>query len=203
MIVRCPNEKCNAKMGISEEIVSNPKHITSCPLCKTSFKPYEIVQQVRKREKENRVIAGWLIIHDENAPEQTIDVYPGLNLFGRKYEGYQSSFQCDYYHPLETRDNTMSKEHFIVNVFKNKGNFHFTLKDADSKNGTFIDIKRIGEYEREVRKLISEEEIYIYDDAVIRAGRTHIHFKTKEQVQDREQATELFKDERFTKTVIV
>jgi hypothetical protein len=224
MIIRCPNKECNVKIPVHNAILNNPQAKAACPVCKTSFRPsdykppenvktpgqnqtpkYKFPPKPKTEIKGDQVkqTKAYLVVHDEKAPTQTFELRLGLNLFGRKRIDFIPNKKHDHFHGIDTQDFYMSKENFFIEVVKNYGNLLFILKDADSANGTRIDVKRIGAYEREIRALRKDEEVYLSDDALIVAGKTNIHFKTETEATAKKDVTELISNQKITKTVIL
>lgn len=221
MNIRCPNKECNVKMSVPNSVKPNLKAI--CPACKKQFIPYDIVfsDMVANPNNKNHSnasnaskissetvlqkgeILGWLVVHDEKAPSQTLDVYEGINLVGRFSENFQPSQSANHYLSIDTKDMFMSREHFFLNAKMNRGSCQFILKDAQSKNNTYIDSKHLGENEREMTKLGHNDEYYLEDGSVILAGETKIHFKSKSVSKTKQQASNTVVNQKIIKTIIV
>ena len=66
-------------------------------------------------------------------------------------------------HPIETSDMSMDRRHCIINVKRNKqGGLIYTLRDAPSLTGTFLNNEILGDKDR----------IRIEDGAIVTIGAT-------------------------------
>lgn len=211
MIVRCPNEACNTKMSIKDEVVRNSDANVKCPSCKKMFKPFNNLPQSLKDEvlktqktecndnsvnKQGKAL-GWLIVHDEKTHTQTYDLYEGVQTIGRK----SNSRPCDVM--IETTDNYMSRNHFIIEITNNRGCLQYILKDAQATNRTYVEVDVLSEFIKKLRPLNKDEEVYIEDGDIIQAGKTKIILKTPKSVPNREIATQIVTNQDIAKTVIV
>lgn len=209
MTIRCPNNDCNVKLAVQDSLFNNKDSIITCPICKKDFAPYNLKEGIVKKKDisgndtkilmESNVPVGWLIVHDEKAPSQTYDLYLGKQTIGRRKEDENiKEHIC-----ITTTDEYMSRYHFEIVVTIKNNQYQYILKDLNSKNGTFIDIKRLGDFKREMRAIKNNEEIYITDDALIRAGETNILFKSAEISGNKTNATNIVKQQEFTQTIIL
>ncbi len=222
--VRCPNKDCNTKMNILDHLLHNPNVNVKCPSCKKMFKPFETLSQIlqdeilnnkkkneeieqatapakslRKNDKQELVV-GWIVVHDEQTHTQTYELKLGRQLIGRS----SVEIKCDI--PIETPDLYMHRTHFYLTVSKKNNAFCYLIEShmvSVKGNGTYIDTRRLNEYEREVKRLKAGEEVYLEDGALIQAGRTKIILKTLQSVSNREDATRIVSQERITKTIIL
>lgn len=227
MAVRCPHKDCNTKMYIQDNLLENPLTNIKCPSCKRMFKPFETLSKVQqqgilaKREQENKTpadneeteiygskkssdnseVVGWLVVHDENAKSQTYDLHLGRQLVGRVSQQFPSDIM------IETTDQYMHREHFYIIVEKNDHGQCSYLVETHSRsskgNGTFIDTKRLSEFERQLKRLSLGEQIYMEDGALIQAGKTKIFLKTKAAVSNKQDATRIVTQQKYTKTIIL
>lgn len=221
MNIRCPNRECNVKMSVPNHVKPNSKAI--CPACKKMFVPYDVIyadaignrneitgQNIQNNQKTSSEtimhkgeLLGWLIVHDEKAPSQTLDIYEGLNLIGRQSDNYMPLKENNHYLSITTNDLFMSREHFFINAKEINGMPQFLLKDAQSKNCTYIDSKRLAANEREMIQLGTNDEYFIEDGSVILAGKTKIHFKSKSVAKTKQEASNTVINQKYIKTVIV
>lgn len=193
-------------MAINDAIIANPSSTSRCPACRTIFKPYELFYKEAEEDSNSKPTIiiedktepkGWLIVHDENAPSQTFDLFPGINGCGRNPEKTGNIVK------IITNDLTMGRNHFRIEVISLKGTWCFILKDCESLNHTYIDTQRLEGFTREMKKLRKEEEFYIEDGAIIQAGRTKIHFKKASQAVSKEEVSRVIQSQKYTKTIIV
>ena len=227
MAIRCPHKDCNTKMYIQDSLLENPQTNVKCPSCKRMFKPFETLSKVQqqeilaKRKKEIQTnsnneetevcgskqpsdhseVVGWLVVHDEKAKPQSYDLHLGRQLVGR----VSLQFPCDIM--IDTKDQYMHREHFYIVVKKNgqcQCSYWIETHPRSSKgNGTFVDTKRLSEFERQLKRLALGEQIYLEDGALIQAGETKIFLKTKATVSNKQDATRIVTQQKYTKTIIL
>ena len=231
MNIRCPRKECNSKIIIADAVLYNEHAKVKCPSCKQYFEPFSTLSDLQKkdifRQKElNQVplkpsitektevletktkvlsgsstsesaVVGWLIVHDENTYSQTYDLKEGRNLVGKK----SASKPCEVM--IDTSDPYLSRNHFVINVFKNGGRYEFLIEDYGSTNGTFIQLKHLGNNQCQIKKLAKGEQIFLEDGFLIQAGKTKIFLKTPQTVATKQQATQVVQQKDFTKTIIV
>jgi len=193
MIVKC--EHCNAKLKVADSAFEKGIPEVLCPICKKKFKPQGINLDSNKEENkptdsgnQKTSDAGWLVVHDENTPQQTFTLKEGEQIVGRK----SVSRPCEIM--IETNDDIMSRNHFVVTVKKkSSGEFEYSLKDYASRNYTFLN---------EVR-LKQGDEYILQDGVTIQAGRTKIVFKSNKTVKTDKEATRLVRSQPKGKTVLV
>jgi pSer/pThr/pTyr-binding forkhead associated (FHA) protein len=170
MIIPCV--KCGAKLIIPDKAkgsAANPTVI--CPKCKASFR----LNDPKPSPPEE---VGWLVVHDEKTPPQTLPLRLGPQVVGRR----STSRPCDLM--IQTGDPYMGRNHFIIEVICNKkGELDYLLSDAGSMNHTFINRKSL----YEVRK---GDEYYLQDGDIIQAGETKIIFKSSASVRSSEEASD-------------
>ncbi len=226
MIIRCPNTNCNTKMAVKEEVLRNPDANVKCPSCKERFKPFDRLPQSQKddilhqqktgnppsskiadeetdilddayNKNRGKTPVGWLVVHDENTRSQTYNLFEGKQIAGRK----STTRPCDIM--IETNDKLMSRNHFVIEIRNHGGRYSYALSDSNSKNKTYVETKVLSDFERQMRRLQPDEELYIEDGAIIQAGQTKIVFKSLETVNNKEQATQIVSNQKITKTVIL
>lgn len=223
-IVRCPHQGCNLKISVPERYLSNPGATIKCPACKHHFCPAElnegaVVQSSKpqmassaQRQDATEIISphsveariqgantavGWLVVHSENAPQQTYDLRTGTQVVGRK----SLSRECEIM--IETLDNCISRNHFRMTVECHAGKYSYLIEDCNSTNGTFIDTKRLKGYERELKRLAPGEQVYIEDGSIIQAGKTKIVLKTYGAATNSADATRIVSSSPINKTIIL
>lgn len=222
-IVRCPHPGCNLKLSVPDRYMSNPGASIKCPACKQSFRPSAsegtVVQSASPsaassapRQDATEVITssspgaspqatdsavGWLVVHSENAPQQTYELRTGMQVVGRKSQ----SRECEIM--IETLDNCISRNHFRLTVESRGGRYSYLIEDCNSTNGTFIDTKRLKGYERELKRLAPGEQVYIEDGSIIQAGKTKIVLKTYGAATNSADATRIVSSSPINKTIIL
>lgn len=217
MTIRCPRKECNMKMYVEDSILSNPNANVKCPSCKNMFKPFDTLSKVQQEDilakKKPKVsqeiisnpkqnlkeveVVGWLVVHDENTHTQTYELKEGKQLIGRKSE----TLPCDIM--IETKDTYMSRNHFILTVKRVGTSYSYLIEDSHATNKTYVDTRRISQFEREMKQLKPNEQIYIEDGALIQAGHTKIVLKTLRTVSNKEDATRIVSQEKITKTIVL
>ena len=196
MIVKCLH--CEARIKVLDSAFVNGTPTVLCPACKQQFRPEMPVQKPTGqagvdnsiKEKEPTEV-GWLVVHDENTPQQTYALKLGKQTIGRK----SASRPCDIM--IETTDEYMSRRHFIIEVItRSPGNYEYYLSDNNAVNKTFINTKKLCEIKR-------GDEYILHDGDTIQAGRTKIVFKSNRFVKNSRQATEIVVEQPKGKTVLV
>jgi pSer/pThr/pTyr-binding forkhead associated (FHA) protein len=202
--VKCPNPLCKVQLSVHESAFLEQSPPISCAKCQTKFKPQlpnakqTIVDNVaserslaNKNRNEN---AGWLIVHDENTKSQTFDLFVGKQLIGRKDVSYPNNNMPDI--AIETSDLYMSRNHFYINVERLPNQtLVFVLSDANSKNHTFINSKKMAEVKQ-------GDAFYLSDNDTIQAGKTKIVFKNREMGKSKNSATQIVFNSPKTGTVL-
>lgn len=214
-VVRCPHPGCNLKINVHERYINNPQASIKCPGCKQFFKPSLLERNCLSQSfvsasslEETQVTpaaavssggdpVGWLVVHSENAPQQTYDLYLGVQVVGRK----SLSRECEIM--IETRDNCISRNHFRLTVERHGTRYAYLIEDTHSTNGTFIDTQRFKGYERELKRLSSGEQVYLEDGAIIQAGNTKIILKTLGAATSSADATQIVSNLPINKTIIL
>ena len=106
------------------------------------------------------------IIENVFAFKQVLPLTEGDNIIGRRQAGAPIEV------PIETSDMSMDRRHCIINVRKNKqGEIIYTLRDAPSLTGTFLNNEILGDKDR----------IRIEDGAIITIGATTFILRAAEQ----------------------
>lgn len=223
-IVRCPNPSCNLKISVPDRYMSSLGMSIKCPACKQPFCPADMSEETfvqtgsprgaisTPREDVNEILSshsagprsqgaspavGWLVVHSENAPQQTYDLHIGTQIVGRK----SLSRECEIM--IETLDNCISRNHFRLTVECRGGMYSYLIEDCNSTNGTFIDTKRLKGYERELKRLAPDEQVYIEDGSIIQAGKTKIVLKTYGAASNSADATRIVSSSPINKTIIL
>lgn len=196
MILKCP--QCNALLPVPDASfkVSMPK--ITCPQCKESFMP--VIKNEQDLEEKTKVIpkpqigpTAWLIVHDEQAPLQTFEIVTGSYVIGRK----SNSKPCDIM--VETKDMTMSRNHFIIEAIIGKGFSSYKLSDCQSTNHTFVNTLAIQDV-----LAVGKENYSLKDGDVIQAGQTKVEFKIKSSIVDSvTEATRTITQKGYAKTVLL
>lgn len=89
--------------------------------------------------------------------KQVLPLQEGDNIIGRRSIGTEINV------PIETSDMSMDRRHCIINVKRNKlGELVYTLRDAPSLTGTFLNNEILGDKDR----------VRIEDGAIVTIGAT-------------------------------
>ena len=201
MIINCL--KCSKKLPVPDASLRNGNPKVKCPYCNTVFLAKKdednttLSDNTEKISITNSVFANknnsnkaWLIVHDENTNIQTFELKLGKNIVGRK----SLSKPCDIM--IETEDNTMSRNHFCIEIKQSEKGNSYILFDLNSTNATFINTKSL-------LQLKNEDEYLLQDNDLIQAGRTKIVFKAIDNQQTKESVTTLVTAKPRGKTVKV
>ena len=120
------------------------------------------MQAVRKEEKidEQAFSREWgsiTVIENVFGFKQVLPLHEGDNIIGRRSTGTQVDV------PIETSDMSMDRRHCVINVRRNKqGEVLYTLRDAPSLTGTFLNNEILGDKDR----------IRLEDGAIVTIGAT-------------------------------
>ena len=142
--IRCP--KCDEAI-LFDETQYEPGRILvfECPGCSKKFKlrmPQPVSEQ--KAEEAGPVVYGYLVVL-ENAChfKQEIPLYEGENVVGRLVKGTQANAA------IKTVDPSVDTTHCVITVKPlPDGKAKFTLRDAPSNTGTFLQNELLGVKER-------------------------------------------------------
>ena len=173
MIVLC--KQCKAKMKIADSVFDKGLPTVECPICKYRFKPdpperpktdgaQPVVEKETRPLFEDSLEAGWLVVQDKNAKQQSLPLKFGKQTIGRLSSIAERKADV----MVETEDDAMSRRHFIIHVEKRKtGGYNYCLSDYSSINKTYLNEKALNK----------GDEYILKDGDVIRAGLTKLVFK--------------------------
>ena len=98
--------------------------------------------------------------------KQVLPLQEGDNVIGRRCIGTEIQV------PIETSDMSMDRRHCVINVKRNKqGALIYTLRDAPSLTGTFLNNEILGDKDR----------IHLEDGAIVTIGATTFILRTAAQ----------------------
>lgn len=179
--VRCP--KCNQYITFDETQYEHGQSLVfQCPDCGKQFGIRIGVSKLRQTQKEeNRMSTGEqlaalseegeagcgsiIVIENVFHYKQVLPLRPGDNQIGRYQKGNPVST------PIETADPSVDLWHCTISVSRDKrGAFRYTLQDANSNTGTFVDNVEIRPRERRV----------IHDGTLFTIGATSIILREQE-----------------------
>ena len=162
--VRCP--KCENFLTFDEtKYTEGQSLVFICDHCKKQFSirlGKSKVQAPRKAEqldeKEFQNAFGSItVIENVFGVKQVRPLQEGDNVIGRRCIGTEINV------PIETSDMSMDRRHCIINVKRNKqGEIVYTLRDAPSLTGTFLNNEILGDRDR----------VRIEDGAIVTIGAT-------------------------------
>ncbi|ADV44302.1 FHA domain-containing protein [Bacteroides helcogenes] len=168
--IRCP--KCESYLMFDETKYSEGQSLVFvCEQCKKQFSirlGKTKMQAPQKEEKtdedEFREAFGSItVIENVFGFKQVLPLQEGDNIIGRRCVGTVINV------PIESSDMSMDRRHCIVNVRRNKqGRLVYTLRDAPSLTGTFLNNEILGDKDR----------IRIEDGAIITIGATTFILRT-------------------------
>lgn len=175
--VRCP--KCSSYITFDETKYDNGQSLVfECPECHKQFGIRIGVSKLENRRKEtvlneheNRNGVGCIVVIENVFHyKQVLPLRMGDNVIGRFVKG------SDINTPIETVDPSIDTTHCIINVSKDKkGKIQYTLRDAPSNTGTFVDNEILGDRDRRI----------IYDGTIFTIGATSIILRCEEEDSDK------------------
>lgn len=144
----CKNPKCNELITFKIPAIEGRED-----------KSTEVM--VRMQEMKS---AELVIKENKYHKEQSMTLEMSKQTVGRKSNSKKVNL------PIITNDTTISREHFAVHGFMDKlGGLCFTIKDSNSKLGTYLN----------GNKLKQNEELYLVNNDEIRIGKSIIIFKAQ------------------------
>ncbi len=162
--IRCP--KCEHFLTFDETKYSDGQSLVFvCDECKKQFSirlGKSKMQATRKEEKHNEqefsdAFGSISVIENVFGFKQVLPLQEGDNIIGRRCVGTVVQV------PIETSDMSMDRRHCIINVKRNKqGALIYTLRDAPSLTGTFLNNEILGDKDR----------IRLEDGAIVTIGAT-------------------------------
>lgn len=170
--VRCP--KCENYLTFDETKYSEGQSLVFvCEHCKKQFAirlGNSQTQPTRKEEKMDEgeyknAFGSITVIENVFGFKQILPLQEGDNIIGRRCVG--NAVQV----PIETSDMSMDRYHCVINVKRNKqGKLIYTLRDAPSLTGTFLNNEILGDKDR----------VRIEDGAIVTIGATTFILHTAE-----------------------
>lgn len=162
--IRCP--KCENYLTFDEtKYTEGQSLVFVCEECKKQFsirlgktKMKDPQKEEELNEEEFKEAFGSItIIENVFGFKQVLPLQEGDNVVGRRCVGTIVNV------PVESSDMSMDRRHCIINVKRNKqGDLIYTLRDAPSLTGTFLNNEILGDKDR----------IRIEDGAIVTIGAT-------------------------------
>lgn len=162
--IRCP--KCENYLTFDETKYSEGQSLVFvCEHCKKQFSIRLGKTKVKAPQKEEKLdeaaykeeFGSITVIENVFGFKQVLPLKEGDNTIGRRQPGAPIEV------PIETADRSMDRHHCIINVRRNKQNeLIYTLRDAQSLTGTFLNNDILGDKDR----------VRIEDGAIVTIGAT-------------------------------
>lgn len=168
--IRCP--KCDNYLLFDEtKYTEGQSLVFVCDHCGKQFSIRLGVTKMRLPQREEHpdstdfkeAFGNIAVIENIFGFKQVIPLQEGDNIIGRRCIGTKINT------PIETSDMSMDRRHCIINIKHNKqGQLIYTLRDAPSLTGTFLNNEILGDKDR----------IRIEDGAIITIGATTLILHT-------------------------
>ena len=151
--VRCP--KCDNYITFDEtQYEAGQSLVFQCPQCGKQFGIRIGVSKLRRTQREENdapeqpddsSLGSILVIENVFHYKQILPLKMGDNTIGRYQKGNPITT------PIETVDPSVDLLHCVINVSRDKrGALRYTLRDANSNTGTFVDNTEVSPRERRV-----------------------------------------------------
>jgi hypothetical protein len=142
---------------------------------------------------------GWLVVHDENADQQTHPLRIGRQVIGRK----SVSRPCDIM--IETQDPYMGRNHCILEVKPNRsGGYEYFLSDVKNSSGVAEQMSTNGTFvNAHSTALRPKDMVYLKDGDTIQMGKTKVVIKTLVSAASAQDASRIVHNTDYTQTVII
>lgn len=162
--IRCP--KCENYLTFDEtKYTEGQSLVFVCDHCKKQFSIRLGKTKMKATQKEEKIneeefreaFGNITVIENVFGFKQVLPLQEGDNVIGRRCVGTVINV------PIETSDMSMDRIHCIINVKRNKqGQLIYTLRDAPSLTGTFLNNEILGDKDR----------VRLDNDAIITIGAT-------------------------------
>lgn len=142
---------------------------------------------------------GWLVVHDENAEQQTYPLRVGKQVIGRK----SVSRPCDIM--IETGDTFMGRNHCILEVKPSRsGGYDFFISDVKLTSGTAEQMSTNGTFVNAIpTPLKPKDMVYLNDGDTIQMGKTKVVIKTLITSTSAQDASRIVQETEYAPTVII
>ena len=162
--IRCP--KCENYLTFDEtKYTEGQSLVFVCENCKKQFSTRLGKTKMKVPQKEERLdeteykeaFGSITVIENVFGFKQVLPLQEGDNKIGRRCVGTVINV------PIETSDMSMDRNHCVINVKRNKqGKLVYTLRDAPSLTGTFLNNEILDDKDR----------VRIEDGAIVTIGAT-------------------------------
>lgn len=170
--IRCP--KCENYLTFDEtKYTEGQSLVFVCEHCKKQFSIRLGKTKMKAPQKDDNpdeneykeAFGNITVIENVFGFKQVLPLREGDNKIGRRCVGTVIDA------PIETSDMSMDRNHCVINVKRNKqGKLVYTLRDAPSLTGTFLNNEILGDKDR----------IRIEDGAIVTIGATTFILRTAE-----------------------
>lgn len=170
--IRCP--KCENYLTFNEtKYTEGQSLVFVCEHCKKQFSIRLGKTKMKAPQKDDNpdeneykeAFGNITVIENVFGFKQVLPLREGDNKIGRRCVGTVVDV------PIETSDMSMDRNHCVINVKRNKqGKLVYTLRDAPSLTGTFLNNEILGDKDR----------IRIEDGAIVTIGATTFILRTAE-----------------------
>lgn len=171
--VRCP--KCENYLTFDEtKYTEGQSLVFVCEHCKKQFSIRLGKTKMKATQKEEKLdeeefkqeLGSITVIENVFGFKQILPLNEGDNVVGRRQAGAPIEV------PIETSDMSMDRRHCIIHVKKEKsGRIVYTLRDAPSLTGTFLNNELLGDKDR----------VRIADGAIVTIGATTFILRAAEE----------------------
>lgn len=153
----------------------------------------------RQESKPTGMELGWLVVHDENAEQQTYPLRVGKQVIGRK----SVSRPCDIM--IETSDPFMGRNHCILEVKPSRsGGYDFFISDVKLTNGVPEQMSTNGTFVNAYpTPLKPKDMVYLNDGDTIQMGKTKLVIKTLISSASAQDASRVVQEMEYAPTVIL
>lgn len=162
--IRCP--KCESYLTFDEtKYTEGQSLVFVCEQCKKQFSIRLGKTKMKATQKEEKLdeeefkeaFGNITVIENVFGFKQVLPLQEGDNVIGRRCVGTIVNV------PIETSDMSMDRNHCLINVKRNKrGKLIYTLRDAPSLTGTFLNNEILGD----------KDCVRIEDGAIVTIGAT-------------------------------
>lgn len=162
-------------------------------------RPVSQVQSPAPARPSGPAELGWLVVHDENAEQQTHPLRIGRQVVGRK----SVSRPCDIM--IDTEDPYMGRNHCILEVKPSRsGSYEFFLSDVKMTNGIPEQMSTNGTFvNAQPTALKPKDMVYLKDGDTIQMGKTKVVIKTLISAASAQDASRIVQDTDYSPTVII
>ena len=158
-------EKLNQVKKILLDEITNKK----IGFAKKSSIPPVTPSQITPEQKQEKPIAGWLIIHTESRKPQSFNLYEGVNYIGRKKKEDGSN------NILILDDPYLSRTHAFIKCKDIGGRLQFELYDGDGSKPSINGVYLNGNDTR------IHNSCFLMENDTIQVGTTKLVFKMKKK----------------------